>query len=545
METHDEANETGEGAALPQLLAMVSGAVQGAALAQGATQTALLAGTHWGAASGGAGAAATVISFSFAGAASTFCDAYAGSGFTGSVREFRAEDKQAVRQTLAAIEAVCNVRFVEVDDSAGGGTLRYAYSQTPNDMGFGGYAFFPSSSAQGGDVWLGQNQSRAEWDFYRPYLILHETLHALGLKHPFSGADTLAASADMIPNTVMSYSAIAGYSSGALSRYPSEPMPLDVQALQALYGTAENNSGNTRYDLSLERWSDGFHVIWDSGGTDLLDASGCADGVTLDLRPGAHSDLGGMVYAFAQTGSGLVRSAYTYTLAIAQGSMIENAVGSAQADTLIGNSGANVLLGGGGNDLLAGLGGGDVLDGGEGTDTVVYAGNRADYELVRQDTGYTVRHTGAGAADRLAHVERVAFRDVSVALDLDGHAGQAAKLVGALLGRAAVSSGVPVGIALALFDGGMDDTEVATQLVRAVLGDSPAADTALVNLVWRNLVGGAPQADVSAYWVGLLQSGAVGRGSLALLAADSDANKLNIDLVGLAQGGLAFVPDYA
>ncbi|MEX2236408.1 MAG: RCC1 repeat-containing protein [Dehalococcoidia bacterium] len=76
-------------------------------------------------------------------------------------------------------------------------------------------------------------------------------------------------------------------------------------------------------------------------------------------------------------------------------SSIENASGSAFADTLIGNSGANkleglggndilrgaggndVLVGAGGNDLLEGGGGADTLSGGAGNDTASYAGASA------------------------------------------------------------------------------------------------------------------------------------------------------------------------
>ena len=48
---------------------------------------------------------------------------------------------------------------------------------------------------------------------------------------------------------------------------------------------------------------------------------------------------------------------------------VENATGSAYADTLVGNSVVNKLTGGAGNDRLTGGAGKDVLNGGTGTDT--------------------------------------------------------------------------------------------------------------------------------------------------------------------------------
>ena len=102
------------------------------------------------------------------------------------------------------------------DGGGQSGQVRYAYSQAPNDLGYAGYSFYPSDSAIGGDVWIGRNQSASQWDFYRPDLILHETLHAVGLKHPFEGPVTLDAQTNVIPNTVMSYSPMAGTSKRSL-----------------------------------------------------------------------------------------------------------------------------------------------------------------------------------------------------------------------------------------------------------------------------------------------------------------------------------------
>jgi hypothetical protein len=59
--------------------------------------------------------------------------------------------------------------------------------------------------------------------------LLHEIGHALGLKHPFEGAPTLAASLDNTANTVMSYT----QSGGPYATFS----PYDVAALLWLYGS--------------------------------------------------------------------------------------------------------------------------------------------------------------------------------------------------------------------------------------------------------------------------------------------------------------------
>ena len=61
---------------------------------------------------------------------------------------------------------------------------------------------------------------------------------------------------------------------------------------------------------------------------------------------------------------------------------------------------------------------------------------------------------GIGGFDSLAGVERLQFADQQLALDLDGAAGQAARLLGAVFGPASVPNPGYVGIALSLLDGG-------------------------------------------------------------------------------------------
>lgn len=74
---------------------------------------------------------------------------------------------------------------------------------------------------------------------------------------------------------------------------------------------------------------------------------------------------------------------------------IENATGTAFADTLLGTAGANRLTGGAGDDLIDGGLGDDVLDGGAGIDTLSFAGAAASVTvdlglLTAQDTGVGV-----------------------------------------------------------------------------------------------------------------------------------------------------------
>lgn len=502
---------------------------------------ALVAGSKW--SSEDRATSKTVITYSFASpGTSTFSDAYGPLGFQSTAHEFSDADKVLTRDLLSKVAAVCNVEFVEVADNATEcGVLRYAYSDQPNNMGYTGYAFFPSASALGGDIWIGSKQATADWDFYRPDLILHETLHALGLKHPFDGADTLSTTDNIIPNTVMSYSPMAGANTGSLSRYPGEPMPLDIAALQALYGAATHNEGNTTYDLSTGEFQSGFRALWDSAGVDTLDASAVPNAVMLDLNEGAHSNVGLTVFAFAFSGgraSG--NTTYSATLSIAPGAVIENATGSGYDDSLKGNSFDNVLVGGDGDDTLEGGGGNDTLKGDAGRDTAVYALTRDHFRISHAGDHYIVADlTGVAGTDTVTGIERLSFTDGQIALDLDGNAGTAVMLLGAVVGRQAVHSKAAVGQMLALLDGGASPLEAAAQLCGMAAG-RPMSNTEFVANVYHNITGNVASTSEMSYFTGLLDHGTQTQASLALAAAQTDMNKLSIDLVGLSNTGVEY-----
>jgi hypothetical protein len=529
---------------------------------------ALMSGSQW-AATG----AKTVITFSFANTASIFSGGSA--SYSGSLQEFSAQDKALTRTLLGTIEAVCNVSFVEVADNASAsGQVRYAYSQAPNDMGYAGFAFFPSSTATGGDVWIGSAQSSAQWDFYRPDLILHETLHAIGLKHPFEGAAVLNKQTDIIPNTVMSYSAMAGSASGALSSYPAEPMVLDVAALQAMYGAAAHNAADTLYNLSDPSFQAGFRALWDSAGNDTLDASAIGRGVTLDLHGGARSDIGVQVGASAYFGTGEARilstTTYTSTLGISSGTIIENATGSAFNDVLIGNDFDNILSGGGGNDLIDGglgndrlyggngddaffvAGGGKTLDGGAGADKAVFAGSINNYAISQGLDSYAVRSLlEPGAVTTLYGVERLEFSDLSLDQRPSTHApiqveslyGQAFRLYQAALDRLPDQEGLIY--QTKALEGGLSLTQLASNFMASPeFGHrfNVPGNKEFVTLLYNNVLDRAPEAEGLAYHMARLEQQGASRADILIGFSESPENQAlaAAALVGVGMAGMLY-----
>lgn len=207
-------------------------------------------------------------------------------------------------------------------------------------------------------------------------------------------------------------------------------------------------------------------------------------------------------------------------------------------ERLTGSAYADRIDAGAGNDRLNGLGGDDRLIGGTGLDTAVFAGARANY--VVQAQGRAVRATSGGDGnDELSGIERLAFADRSLAFDIDAAAGIVVRFLAAIFGKEALANERYAGIGLSLLDGGTSASQLMGYALDARLGAGfdPAAE---VTLLFRNLAGVDPLPSELAYWTGSIASGQYTPVTLALFAAEHALNLQNIDLVGLAQAGLAY-----
>jgi V8-like Glu-specific endopeptidase len=218
--------------------------------------------------------------------------------------------------------------------------------------------------------------------------------------------------------------------------------------------------------------------------------------------------------------------------------------GSLYDDMLQGTSAGERIAGQGGYDRLAGNGGNDTLDGGAGVDTAVFSGERAGYTLTLSAGGAgTVadRTAGRDGTDTLAGIERLEFGDVVVALDLNGAAGTVARTVGAVFGREAVANRDFIGIGLAFMDAGMNELDLTQLALDARLGPG-ASPHSLVDVLYTNVIGFAPDAATQAHYVGLLASGQFTTSTLGVLAARTSVNEANINLAGLASTGIEYFP---
>ena len=527
----------------------------------------LINGSKWGTGTAGSGAALT---YAFPTTVTAF-DTTAGvpgnygemdplelgfSAYLTGYSAFSSGQQQAARTILQAYANVANLSFTEIAaDSVNAGTLRFANSAPP---GLGettyGVSWFAQDFAGAGDTWMNSAFSFPEgWapGTQNFLTLLHETGHAIGLKHPhdpgtasdfgistpvvlpFTGTDTLTEASTQ--TMVMAYNDIPGISDlDGLSLQsdfaPTTPMRADIAALQYLYGAnVSYNAGDTVYTYHEDsRYNE---TLWDAGGNDTIVATGTRDAV-INLQSGSWSKLGTPI-TFSTRNADLsvaaVQSQFTdpFTVYIYDTVTIENAVGGAGNDTLTGNAQAN---------QLQGLSGNDTLDGGLGIDTARYSGNAGTYRLTFNGPELEVLdQSGVDGTDKLSNVERLNFLDKKLAVDITDNALETLQFIGVI--APALRDNLSIrGAVLSYFDQGHSMTNACQLALDA--GWIPSGKIDLIQAAYKNVVGTTvdpDQATITALAPYVDQLGSAG-----FLAAVANLS-INVDLAGLQQNGMEYI----
>ncbi|MEB3359030.1 MAG: M10 family metallopeptidase C-terminal domain-containing protein [Synechococcales bacterium] len=343
----------------------------------------------------------------------------------GNFKPMTQPQREAVELALQEWEKVSGIKFREVSDR-NSVQLRFGAAEDldRNNPSFG-WAYYPSEGRFiGGDMWLNhkdpsnRNPVPGSLGFST---ILHEIGHALGLSHPFDELFTLPKAQSTIQYTVMAYDKHPHLP----EKYqPDAPMLYDIAAIQQLYGrNPKTNRGNTVY-----RWQLGetfIETIYDTGGTDTVNARNQRQDVVINLGAGQFSSIGSFR-----------RKPIKDNVAIAFGVTLENAIGGAGNDTLIGNEGSNQLTGSSGADVLIGLAGNDQLTGGAGDDTFVFQTENDGVDTITDfaqgndtiDVSPLLTQVGYAGADPLLEgilTASVQQGSIAVLFDRDGVGGNA------------------------------------------------------------------------------------------------------------------------
>ena len=307
-----------------------------------------------------------------------------------------AAQRAAINDILTKISGLTNLTFTESTGAAvSDADMRFALSRVADPA----FAYYPADHAtfpEGGDSFFhgGRDFNNLKLGSYGFSTFLHETGHALGLKHGHErdgGFAALPRHFNSLEFSVMTYRAFVGGSiNGPFDNekygFPQSYMMLDIAALQEMYGADfTHNGGDTVYTFGRhtgEMFVDGvgqgrpganriFLTIWDGGGDDTYDFSNYHSNLVIRLDPGSWSltnraqlallDQATLHYARANVFNALLYHGDT-------SSLIENAIGGSGHDRLIGNQADNELTGNGRGDTLSGHAGADLLFGGLGSD---------------------------------------------------------------------------------------------------------------------------------------------------------------------------------
>jgi len=368
--------------------------------------------------------------------------------FTSEWQSLNNSEKEKVKTVLKQVSDIIDINFLEISDNDGNIRFNKVLFDNAN---YAGFSFYPGCSSEEGDVFLNKKyfDDTSISDNNKLEIIIHEVGHALGLKHPFEGFNTLSSNEDNNLYTVMSYTPykplVVYFNKDNIQiSYSTDATPItfqlyDILTLQAIYGkNLTKTSGNDTYNLSDLFNKHVYMTLWDSGGIDTLDVSDATHPSYINLNDGSFSSVDyhsledqrdeivsyldsigystSWVYDFFNRPE-LQEDLYTgeNNLAIAYGTIIENVKTGSGDDKVWDNSADNYIYTGSGDDIIyLGAGGNDTVDGGDGYDTVIINDSSTNYNS-EHTNGYMILSNGFQSIS-LHNVEEVKFLDDTIIL---------------------------------------------------------------------------------------------------------------------------------
>jgi Ca2+-binding RTX toxin-like protein len=506
----------------------------------------------------------TNFTYSFAESSINSDPFYIPSGETYKFQVLGSYLQNLTRETFDYLSIILPLSFTEITN-----TQSATFKFESHNMTMGGYATYPGYSTSG-IVEIGSKNNSDLLGQFGVSIVIHELGHSLGLDHTSPRGEVAAGAgggddAPSLPDyldrstlSIMSYAKIR-IDESYLASYSS----LDIRALISLYGKRESTEATTfklHYDSSLSTSSKqnslnkiqtgqwdlyGYapFMIVDNGGTDTVDVSDWKGGVKVDLSGWGIGPIGGVAndYTFNSVSNGSLSSEGdgSAIVTIYPDTVLEKVIGSPEADIIIGYTALETLDGGAGNDQITGGGGNDDINGGTGIDTAIFTSASKSYKFsVGSNSVLITGDPTTDGIDTLTNVERLKFSDKTIAIDLSENAGTTAKIIGAVLGKSQVQNPTFVGLGLSYLDKGMTYSDLGALALTAV---GATTNDAVVSTLWKNVIGTEATPAIKAPYIKMLTDG-MKVGDLVVLAADTSFNTTNINLVGLAQTGIEYLP---
>ncbi|MDQ7091203.1 MAG: DUF4214 domain-containing protein [Methylococcales bacterium] len=433
---------------------------------------------------------------------------------------------------------VANINFIEVQEPHTQGDMRFTFSSLIDDKDAVGYSpspagiFFESS----GDVWINPDVSDLQIGSPGFLALVHQIGFALGLKPTNEmnemNDEALFGLEDTSQYTIMSDNAYeeAGWQEGPFLVEPVAPMLYDILAIQFLYGkNITTNSNDTLY-----QYPEGsvLETVWDTGGIDTFDLSNQNLDSIINLNAGEFSSIGDIVYEMNNNGElNPISQVAVDNITIAYGVEIENAIGGNGDDEIIGNHLANRIIGGNGDDYI---------EGNKGIDTVIYTENSDLYTIeTNENTLFITLNDSSNETDTLDGIERLQFNDVTLAMDINGNAGQAYRLYQAAFNRTPDKNGL--GFWIDSLDKGESLEKVSVGFIQSqefssLYGEN-LTDNLFLSSLYNNVLHRELDAEGGSFWMNQLQV----QPRENVLIGFSESNENQLQIIGDIQNGIELI----
>ena len=204
------------------------------------------------------------------------------------------------------------------------------------------------------------------------------------------------------------------------------------------------------------------------------------------------------------------------------------------------NFGGETLAGSAGSDTFIAATGNNYFDGRGGRDTLQITASKAGSTVSRIGTEVSFSQNGVVAT--LKDIERIDFSDVSVALDIDGNAGQLYRIYQAAFARAADTVGL--GYWIGVMDNGASLQAVAAGFAGSsefsALYAGARTNREIVDMFYQNVLHRAGDAGGAEYWAGVLDRKDASLAGVLLGFSESAENQAA--LIGIVGNGIVFTP---